>query len=50
MVAGAAAIPAILAVWLVQLFCGLWNPVPEWADRLGRVLGSILLLWMLTPH
>jgi hypothetical protein len=48
--AGAAAMPAVLAIWLIQLFCGLWNPVQEWTDRLGRVLGFILLSWMLTPH
>ncbi len=48
--AGAGAMPAVLAVWLVQLLCGLWNPVPEWPDRLGRVLGFIFLGWMLTPH
>ncbi len=48
--ADASAIPAVLAVWVVQLLCGLWNPVPEWPDRLGRVLAFILLLWMLTPH
>jgi hypothetical protein len=50
MAAGEAAMPAVLAVWLVQHFCELWNLVPEWSDRLGRVLGFILLLWMLTPH
>jgi len=50
MAAGAGAMPAVLAVCLVRLLCGLWNPVPEWPDRLGRVLGYILLLWMLTPH
>ncbi len=48
--AGAAAPPAVLAVWLVQLFGGLWKPMPEWDDRLGRGLGFVLLLWMLTPH
>jgi hypothetical protein len=26
---GAAAMPAVLAVWFVQLLAGLWNPVPE---------------------
>jgi len=50
MTAGAAAMPAVMAVWLVQLLCGLWIPIPEWPDRLGRVLGFIFLLWMLTPH
>ncbi len=48
--AGAAAPAAVLAVWLVQLFGGLWNPMPEWDDRLGRWIGFVLLLWMLTPQ
>jgi hypothetical protein len=48
--AGDGAIPTILVVWMLQLLCGLWNPVPEWPDRLGRILGLIFLLWMLTPH
>jgi hypothetical protein len=48
--AAAAGIPAVLAVWLVQFLCGLWKPVPDWPDRLGRALGFAFLLWMLTPH
>jgi hypothetical protein len=48
--AGSAAMPAVLAVWLLQLLAGLWKPVPEWTDRLGRLLGFVLLFWMLTPH
>jgi hypothetical protein len=48
--AGEAAMPAILGVWGVQRLCGMWKPVPEWPDRLGRALGWIFLLWMLTPH
>jgi hypothetical protein len=48
--AGEAAMPAILAVWGLQRLCGMWKPVPEWPDRLGRALGWVFLLWMLTPH
>jgi hypothetical protein len=48
--AGPAAMPAVLAVWLVQFFCGLWRPAPDWHDRLGRAVGFVILLWMLTPH
>jgi hypothetical protein len=48
--AGEAAMPAILAVWALQRLCGVWKPAPEWPDRLGRALGWIFLLWMLTPH
>jgi hypothetical protein len=50
MSAGQAAMPAILAVWMLQRLCGLWKPIREWPDRLGRALGCIFLLWMLTPH
>ena len=48
--AGDAAMPAILAVWMLQYLCGRWHAIPEWPDRLGRALGWIFLLWMLTPH
>ena len=48
--AGVGSISAVLAVWCLQRLCGLWHPVPEWPDRLGRALGTVLLLWALTPH
>jgi hypothetical protein len=50
MEAGVGSISAVLAVWAIQGLCGLWHPVPEWPDRLGRALGWLLLLWALTPH
>ena len=48
--AGDGAMPAIVAVWMLQRLCGAWKPTPEWPDRLGRALGWIFMLWMLTPH
>jgi hypothetical protein len=48
--AGGAAMSAVVAVWFLQLLCGLWKQVREWPDRIGRVLGLFFLLWMLTPH
>ena len=42
--------PAILAIWGLQKLSGAWQPVAEWPDRLGRALGCIFLLWLLTPH
>ena len=50
MEAGVGSISAVLAVWAIQHLCGLWHAVPEWPDRLGRVLGWLFLLWTLTPH
>lgn len=29
----------ILIAWSTQLATGVWRPSPDWADRLGRVLG-----------
>jgi hypothetical protein len=48
--AGDGAMPAILAVWMLQWLCSAWKPAPEWPDRLGRAVGWIFMLWMLTPH
>ena len=48
--AGGGAMPAILTVWGLQKLSGAWQPIAEWPDRLGRVLGCIFLLWLLTPH
>jgi hypothetical protein len=48
--AGEAAMPAILTVWGLQRLSGMWQPIAEWPDRLGRALGWVFLLWMLTPH
>jgi hypothetical protein len=50
MEAGVGSISAVIAVWSLQRLCGLWQPVPEWPDRLGRVLGSLFLVWALMPH
>jgi hypothetical protein len=49
MESGPGSIAAVFAVWGVQCLSGLWRPVPEWPDRLGRALGWLLLLWALTP-
>ncbi len=48
--AGEGAMPAILTVWGLQRLSGTWQPIAEWPDRLGRALGWIILLWLLTPH
>jgi hypothetical protein len=48
--AGNGAMPAILTVWGLQRLSGAWQPIAEWPDRLGRALGWIFLLWLLTPH
>jgi hypothetical protein len=36
---------AVSAVWLVLIVQGYWRPVPEWIDRLGRLLG---VLWVIS--
>jgi hypothetical protein len=48
--AGEGAMPAVLTVWGLQRLSGMWQPIAEWPDRLGRALGWIFLLWLLTPH
>ncbi len=48
--AGEGAMPAVLTVWGLQRLSGMWHPIAEWPDRLGRALGWIFLLWLLTPH
>jgi hypothetical protein len=34
---------SVAAVWVVQAVNGHWRPVPDWPDRLGRILG---VLWI----
>jgi hypothetical protein len=31
---------AVSAAWLGQALSGRWRPVPDWIDRLGRLLGA----------
>jgi hypothetical protein len=35
---------AVAAAWFGQAIAGRWRPVPDWVDRLGRVLGCYWII------
>ena len=39
--------PTVLGAWLLLVLSGRWRADPGWVDRLGRLLGSCWIGWML---
>jgi hypothetical protein len=40
---------AVVGSWLTLLLVGCWRPSPDWFDRIGRALGVVAILCLLTP-
>ena len=40
---------AVLGSWLTLLLMGHWRPSADWFDRVGRALGVVAIMCLLTP-